>query len=244
MGFQQLQAIREETLKGMLEERDRNGPFVSLEDFLRRVSLPPGDGAVLVKSGALDSLAGGLNRPQLLWAVEAWLREHPRAGEKDGQILPFSTGSLMPVPPLPDVDRRRLWRHEEQTLGFMLSAHPLTVYEPFVRSLDRPVTPASRLAGHVGKRVRVLGWPVTRKEVLTMEGEPMVFVTFEDASAIYETVMFPDAFRRFCQQLDMNRPYLISARVERDLGAVSLTIENLRRIPLPQTPANRVGAAA
>ena len=77
-----------------------------------------------------------------------------------------------------------------------------------------------------------------------MEGEPMVFVTFEDASAIYETVMFPDTFRRFCQQLDMNRPYLISARVERDLGAVSLTIENLRRIPLPQTPANRVGAAA
>ncbi len=58
MGLQQLQNIRRDVLQTILEERKRNGPFMSLEDFLQRVELTPGDGAVLIKSGALDSLAG------------------------------------------------------------------------------------------------------------------------------------------------------------------------------------------
>jgi len=32
------------------------------------------------------------------------------------------------------------------------------------------------------------GWPVTRKEVLTREGEEMEFFTFEDKTGIFETV--------------------------------------------------------
>ena len=47
----------------------KNGPFTSLEDFLQRVELTPADGAILVKSGALDSLAGIPNpKPQDLAA--------------------------------------------------------------------------------------------------------------------------------------------------------------------------------
>jgi error-prone DNA polymerase len=84
----------------------------------------------------------------------------------------------------------------------------------------------------VGRRVWVLGWPITRKEVLTREGEAMEFVSFEDTTAIYETIFFPQAFRRFCQDLDMNRAYLLYGQVGSEFGAVSLQVHQLLRLTL------------
>ena len=76
------------------------------------------------------------------------------------------------------------------------------------------------------------GWLITRKEVLTMAGEPMEFVSFEDTTAIYETVFFPEVFRRFCRFLDMDRPYLLFGNVECDLGAVNLTVDKVEKLKI------------
>jgi error-prone DNA polymerase len=78
-GLQQLQAIRKGAVEAILRERSRGGPFSSIEDFLDRlrgqnglpISAP--DAAILVKSGAMDSISGAFNRPQILWFIEAWL---------------------------------------------------------------------------------------------------------------------------------------------------------------------------
>ena len=72
IGLQQLRDIKKSTVDAILKERNERGPFVSLEDFLKRVSITSTDGAVLAKSGALDSISGLLNRPQVLWFIEAW----------------------------------------------------------------------------------------------------------------------------------------------------------------------------
>ena len=78
-GFQQLQAIRKNAIEAILTERNRGGPFLSIEDFLERVKVQSGlpisatDAAILVKSGAMDSISGPFNRPQILWFIEARL---------------------------------------------------------------------------------------------------------------------------------------------------------------------------
>jgi error-prone DNA polymerase len=58
----------------------------------------------------------------------------------------------------------------------------------------------------------------------------MEFVSFEDRTAIYEAVFFPEAFQRFCQELDKERPYLLCGRVESEFETVSLTVKQLIRI--------------
>ncbi len=93
----------------------------------------------------------------------------------------------------------------------------------------RPV-PASQLARYVGKRVWVAGWPISRKEVMTKAREPMEFFSFEDQTAIYETVFFPKAFQRFCQELNTDRAYLLYGRVESEFGTVSLNVERVRKL--------------
>jgi DNA-directed DNA polymerase III PolC len=233
VGLKQLLGIRQETLQAILRERARNGEFTSLDNLLQRIPLAPVDGTVLVKSGALDGLAGPLNRPQLLWFLET--RRQGRSANQSqasGQhrlklALP---GTRIPVPPLPDCPPQQKWAQELATLGFVLSVHPLTFTGGDHPSLPGRIAPAAELPRHVGRSLWVLGWPITRKEVLTREGEAMEFVSFEDQTALYEAVFFPQAFQRFCQHLDMNRPYALYGQVACEFGAVSLTVKQLRRL--------------
>jgi len=56
----------------------------------------------------------------------------------------------------------------------------------------------------------------------------MEFVSFEDETAIYETVLFPEEYRSLSRVLDGVRPYVIEGIVEEDQGAVSLTVKSIR----------------
>jgi DNA-directed DNA polymerase III PolC len=233
LGLQQLQSVRRETLEAILAERQRQGPFVSLEDLLHRVAIPAADGPILVKSGMLDSLAGGLNRPQLLWLVEAMVngRRQGQYRGMRGQTKIFArTCRSMVAPPLPELTPQQRWRQECEALGMVWSVHPLKSWGPAPHQLPQGMIAAADLADHVGRRVWVLGWPITRKEVLTREGDAMEFVSFEDTTAIYETVFFPEAFKRFCQDLDMDRAYLLHGQVGSEFGAISLQVSRLVRL--------------
>jgi DNA polymerase III alpha subunit len=61
----------------VLEERERGGPFASVIDFRRRVTLSPQDLALLIRAGALDCWGRGR---------EALLREADC--QKLGQLPP------------------------------------------------------------------------------------------------------------------------------------------------------------
>ena len=186
-----------------------------------------------------------LNRPQLLWFVEAWLHGNfasRNQGNQTGMALFPTSGAVFTVPPLPDLTLERKWQQEIETLGLVLSVHPLTMWQPVIRTLPYRLVPASKLAQHVGKQVWVLGWPITRKEVLTREGESMEFVSFEDTTAIYETVFFPRAYRKFCQEVDMHRAYLLYGQVGSEFGAVSLQVQQLLRL-MPAAADERRRAA-
>jgi error-prone DNA polymerase len=116
-------------------------------------------------------------------------------------------------------------QHEVESLGFLLSRHPLTLYRERLRGIR--IVRGADLGRHVGQRVRMLGWWVTGKMVLTKDEEPMEFVSFEDTTAIYETTFFPHAYKQFCHKLNRRRPYLLSGTVEEDYGAAQLVVDGV-----------------
>jgi error-prone DNA polymerase len=119
-------------------------------------------------------------------------------------------------------------RHEVETLGFLLSVHPLLPYERALRG--RGVIAAKDLDRHVGRRVSVLGWHVTAKLVHDKNERLMEFIGFEDTTALYDATFFPDAYARFCHLLAPHRPFLLTGRVEEDFGVCSLTVDGLARL--------------
>jgi len=62
----------------------------------------------------------------------------------------------------------------------------------------------------------------------------MEFVSFEDEYGIVETTFFPNAYKRFCDQLDRKRPYLIEGFIEEEFGAITMTVERI--VPLDKVP--------
>jgi error-prone DNA polymerase len=230
VGLGQLRDLPQEFLGRLLEDRERRGPFADFQDLLARLDPGLPEVRVLVRSGSLDGLAGGLTRPELLWL---YFRHTDRSGRspacRRGQeyLLP-----LAPVPPagIGDYPPAVKLHDELATLGLLVSRHPLSLFGVRIRRLARglpPLIDSRALSAHRGRRVTLAGLLVTGKEVLTSRREPMVFVSFEDEHSVFETVFFPQAFREFYPRLDGGGVFLVSGRVMEEQGALSLHAEKV-----------------
>jgi error-prone DNA polymerase len=145
-----------------------------------------------------------------------------------GESFSLLPAAIIPShwPQVKDYDRSTKLSHERETLGLMLSVHPLKE----IGLGGRKIVPANQLSRYVGRRVTLAAWSITGKEVLTKKGDSMEFVSFEDETAIFETTFFPKAYQRFCQILDMNRAYFLTGRVQEQHGAVSVNVEHIKRL--------------
>src|SRR5258708_202483 len=150
MGLMQIKGLHADAVRALLEARERGGAFMSFEDLRQRVKLDPSDAERLVKAGACDSIARVRPRAELLW--ELYLEEAaPRAtGTEDLFALP-----AVAAPRAEPYDRDTMLRHEIETLGFLVSEHPLTPYREVARR--RGAIEGRDLDRHAGRRVTLLG---------------------------------------------------------------------------------------
>jgi error-prone DNA polymerase len=122
--------------------------------------------------------------------------------------------------------------HEAEAFGFMVSCHPLRLYQAQVTAL-RPL-PGSDMAAYIGHRVTMIGWLITEKFAETKGGLPMEFATFEDETALYDATIFPEVYRRCCHLLALDRPYVLQGVIEVSFGVVTLTVTDLQAVGLNQ----------
>jgi len=108
-------------------------------------------------------------------------------------------------------------KHELDTFGFYLSIHPLDRYATALKGLH--YVKACDLHLHVGEHVTTIGWLVTGKTVQTKDGDAMKFVSFEDTTGIYETVLFPKVYNRFCHMLSPSPHRFGAERIPSRLSA-------------------------
>ncbi|MDO9119559.1 MAG: DNA polymerase III subunit alpha [Nitrospira sp.] len=210
VGFMQIRSLEEDFAKRIIAERQAHGSYRSLGDWLERVKPEVAQATLLIKAGCLDSIAGELTRPALLWRLFA-----AQAAKPPG---------CLPIPPEYTVDRRL--SHELALFGFPLSCHPLDLFQEVVARI--PSIAAKDLPHHVGHQVTVIGWLVTEKIVATKQGEPMEFLTLEDHTALYDATVFPATYRRYCHLLATNHAYVVTGRVETQFSTVTLTVHDLR----------------
>ena len=223
VGFMQLKGIRKETIDKILKERKRHGPFIHLLDFLHRVSPEPNDAKILIKAGVFDDIEFQRSRPELMWQLALW---HKNAAAKPTASLALFEDAPAPMPETEDYDMETQWQHECQTLGFLISRHPLMMYRERLKKIH--YVRAKYMRRHLGKKITMIVWLVTRKMTHTKDDDMMEFISFEDTTAIYETVLFPDAYNKFCYMLTHAKPYVLQGIVEEDFGAVTLTVHDIK----------------
>jgi len=224
IGLSQICHVTRRSIDRLLDER-RRGPFRDPADFIHRVPLPTAEIDMLIRAGALDAVAGRLNRPQLM-RLNVLLQAHTPTDERaqPGLFAP----QIPPIPPIPDYSPLHLAAMETEALGFPVTAHPLDLYQNELRK--RRLVPARDMHKHIGKKIILAGWQITRKRLRTRTDEPMLFISFEDKTALYETVMFPRAYTLFAPLTLHEGPYFVTGTVAEDHGAVTLTVSDLKLV--------------
>jgi DNA polymerase-3 subunit alpha/error-prone DNA polymerase len=121
-----------------------------------------------------------------------------------------------------------LWE-EYKALGFLRNLHPLALWKKDILAITGRVK-ARHIGEYLGRYVVMAGWPVTQKEVWTKDGLTMSFLSLEDETGLYETVIFPAVYEAYGRLLFDQRPLRIHGRVIEDLGAVSLEVQKIEAL--------------
>lgn len=211
----------------ILAERRKGGLFFDLKDASTRLDLCREDWVSLVESGCCDSLGRQYRRSEqlriLLTNAERTTRSDQLELFAPEKHIPGQTRSLVQVKHTEDELHR-----EFSALGFLRSYHPLLLWSSYLQGLKR--VRASELSQYVGRYVNLIGYQITQKQVMTKTGESMSFVSFEDETALYETVLFPDLYQRFYPLLSSLWPLVVFGLVQDDQGALIVEVQHLKKV--------------
>jgi len=228
IGLMAIKGLSVSAAKAILGERERGGDFSSIEDFSRRVRLNRDDVIALCPAGVFDCIAGGLSRH--LQARKLLGSRKEEGGSRNGELFAAEGERAYIVPVSNSVKRNEkdLWE-EFKALGFLRNTHPLALWKDDVLAVKYRVK-ASQIENNVGRSVKMVGWPVTQKDVWTKDGKTMCFLSLEDETALYETVIFPGVYERYNKLLFDQQPLLVYGYVGNDQGAVSLEVNRIEAL--------------
>ena len=214
-----LMAIRNLFYKSALAI-EKNRPYHSLEDFSQKIKLERKELVSLVASGAFDSLEPNLSRTEQL--RELLLSE---GSQQSGELFVVPKQKREFPFPVEQKSLKRVLFEEFESLGFLRNHFILKLWEEKIVRVEP--TLAKNLHLYVGRSVTLVGWPITRKSVVTKGGQMMQFVSFEDQSDLFEAVIFPKVYSLYKNLLTIQRALIVRGFVQIEYNVISVEVKRL-----------------
>ncbi len=182
MGFIHLKSLESKLADLIPQERALNGPFKSLDNFIRRIAIGLEQIRMLIRIGAFRFT--NKSKRTLLWHAHMYYgRNIPVRNSRDlfeEEVKHFQLPSLEALP------------HEDAFDELELLGFPLC--DPFMllKSKDLGNIKALELPLRLSQNIEVVGYLVTTKNTTTKNGQHMYFGTFYDADGeVFDTTHFP-----------------------------------------------------
>jgi DNA polymerase-3 subunit alpha len=253
-GLAALKGVGEGAVRNIIEARERDGHFVDLFDFAKRVDSKQANRRVfeaLTKSGALDAMPG--NRAQKLAALDSALDLAARSARDDqlGQASLFgNTGAAMPeltprLPAVPQPSTREQLTWEKETLGIFLSGHPMADAMPWLLRMGAtPIKDMQSLADD--STITIAGLVVSVRRTMTKNGQQILIAQVEDPTGGTEVVVFAKLYPQVHELFRADAVLTIKGRVRlrERRGAppgeeapleVSLSVNEVEQFVVPAT---------
>ncbi|HMP41159.1 MAG TPA: DNA polymerase III subunit alpha, partial [Roseiflexaceae bacterium] len=252
-GLKAIKNVGEGAVETIIAEREKNGPFRSLEEFCDRVDRQALSKRILeplIKTGAMDSLPG--SRRQKLAILDQALEAGIKAqrNRETGQIDMFgglidNGDSAIATIALPTIiesneDRKELLAWEKELLGVAFSNDPR---KQSLETMDRSgLTALSDLRnielidGLVGKTLQFAGMISTTRRISTKKGDSMLVAQLEDEQEeAVEVVAFPKSYERLRDVLQEDALLRVTAKVERRNDSIQLVLEAAEQLEWKST---------
>lgn len=225
LGLMHLQSLDSKMALFLEADRDKNGDFTSLEDFINRVPMGIESIKILIFIGAFRF--SGKTKNQLL-VVASLLLNNLKPENKNLMLIEQPVKEFK----LPNLERS-LYEDafdEIELLSFPISC---TVFN-LLQTKYRGDCMAKDLIIHHKKQVKMLAYLISRKQVPTVRGT-MYFGTWIDNEGTYfDTVHFPDNLIQY--PFLGGGCYLLLGTVEVDYHFPTVTITKMAKMPFVPDP--------
>ncbi len=233
-GLVAVKNVGEKAIESIILSR-KDGKFSSLFDFCERVDLKKANKRVLeslIKCGAFDST--NEYRSSLIASLEDAIDYGQRVQKEkaDPQMGLFDTGenrqiaNLPPMPKIDEWDEKQLLAFEKDSLGFYITAHPLTRYKEILDKFTTADTMSVKEMND-GKAVRIGGSVRSTKRIMTKKGEPMAFAAIEDMHGSVEVTIFSSVYNSANGLLADENPILVQGRIQKNENSVKILADTV-----------------
>jgi DNA polymerase-3 subunit alpha len=229
-GLGAIKGVGESTVINIIEERQKNGPFKDIFDFVERINLTACNKKnieSLALAGAFDNF--NIRREQFFSDAgkgEIFLEIIMRYGYKYQVDKSTSANSLFGdegfvsilKPEIPPYERwsdlERL-NKEKELVGIYLSAHPLDEYRIVLTHVcNTGVVELNKLDDLQGRELLLGGIVTEVREGMTKKGHPYGVMKIEDYTGNAEIPLFGNEYVDYSKYFKVGMYLLIRARVE------------------------------
>lgn len=243
-GLAAVKGAGDAAVEAIIAEREENGHFKNIWDFVERVDLRKVNKKTLESlayAGAFDNL-GELHRAQFFHigegeqssGIEKLLKFGAgiQAEKKSAQMSLFggAGGMEMPKPKIPTCakwsDLIKL-RFEKEVVGFYISGHPLDMYKIELENACKPVT---KIQDYRNQDIAIGGSITDVKIRESKNGNKFAIFTVEDYEGSTELALFGKNYIEHRNMLEIGRFVYIKGRVQERYGRIGdweLSVKNI-----------------
>jgi error-prone DNA polymerase len=225
LGFAFLHSLESKVIRKIVTERNNNGYYVSLDDFIERVPISIEQINILIKINAFRFTKR--NKRELLW--EAHMKIHKVTFEEHIQTLFKAEKATYRIPSLANTALEDAF-DEMELLGFPLCSP----FQLLLNASNNPIR-AKQLPDYTGKTVTIEGYLVATKRTNTSNKKMMFFGTFIDRDGDFiDTIHFPKIAEKY--KFRGKGIYAISGKVLSEFDCISIEVSKMERLAIIEDP--------
>ena len=193
-----IKSVGKEAISNLINERKKNGPFKSVNNFIMRAN-PKDINKLqlegLVKAGAFDSLEKNRNLlfnsiPKLiqinkgLWEEKQSKQNSLFSLMSDEEELVFEMEKVKPW------TKNEILMNEFHSIGFYMSDHPLNIYRNYFE--ESKINSFSDFMNSSDNNSLIAGTIMSIQEKKSAKGNPFAIIKFTDLKSEFELFLFSD----------------------------------------------------
>ena len=231
-GLGAIKNVGQGAAEAIIQEREKNGPFKSLDDFVSRIDLRQvGRRALesLIKVGAMDSFG---ERGALLAALDDMIATSSSKykGQDNGQMGLFDMFEIplqkIVLPETTPIESREKLNWEKDLLGLYVSDHPLNAHRAALKR--HHCVDHNQLEDiEQNKYITMGGLVQSMRNLLTKkDNKSMCAIKLEDIHGdITDVVFFPRVWEEVRDIVKVDAPILVEGKLDKSRGAPQISAQ-------------------
>ncbi len=236
-GLTAIKGIGEAAVREIIEVREREGKFTSIENFAKRVP------AKILNKKSIESLAfsgafgelGERNAIASNYDEISGYAKNIQSSVSEGQSDMFemmggdSSEELKFVKVVPASPSQKL-KWEKQYLGLYVSGHPLQGLREYFKMKGKLISNFTK--SDIGKVSKINGQIAGFRKITTKSGKYMMMGEIEDPTARIAFVIFPGAYDQFADIMEEDKAYAFEGKLDSRGNELQFVVNSVKPLSL------------